>query len=123
MIIHYKIKIDNDLKDTTYNISTKSMNSLEEPRRNFIKVSKYYNDVGKNKLNAVQKQNFKLIHNYWKNVKNTDVNKIELFKLKDYHAYINSSDFDEDSNDIWKNYIISCSNARCTMLKTANTSI
>jgi len=101
-----------------------SMNLLEEPRRNFIKVSKYYNETGKNKLNAVQKQNFKLIHTYWKNVKNSDVNsKIELFKLKDYHAYINSSDFDEDSNNIWKNYIISCSNIRCAMLKNANTSI
>lgn len=99
------------------------MNLLEEPRRHFIKVSKYYNETGKNKLNAVQKQNFKLLHKYWKNVKNTDVNKMELFKLKEYHSYINLSDFDEDSDNIWKDYILSCSYARCNILKNANTSI
>lgn len=97
------------------------MNIFEEPRRHFIKVSKYYNETGKNKLDALQKHNFKLVHNYWKNVKNTDVNsKIELFNLKKYHSYINLSDFDEDSGDLWKNYIASCSYARCIILENFN---
>jgi len=100
------------------------MDLLKEPRKNFIKVSKYYNDIGRKKLNAVQKQNFKLIYNYWKNVKNNDDNFIlELFNLKEYHSYINSSDFDEDSGGIWKNYIISCCNVRCNMLRNANINI
>jgi len=99
------------------------MDLLKEPRKNFIKVSKYYNDIGRKKLNAVQKQNFKLIYNYWKNVKNNDNSILELFNLKEYHSYINSSDFDEESNGIWKNYIISCCNVRCSMLRNVNTSI
>ena len=94
------------------------MNQLDEPRRLFIKVSKYYNDIGKNKLNAVQKHKFILIHNFWKNLKDYDIN--GLYQLKDYHSYINYSDFDEDSNGLWKNYIISCCNARCEALRRIN---
>jgi len=94
------------------------MNQLEEPKRSFVKVSKYYNDKGKNKLNAVQKQNFKLIHHYWKNLKNYDIT--GLYKLKEYHSYINFSDFDEESDGLWKNYIMSCCNARCEAMRSIN---
>ena len=80
---------------------------IKDIKKSFKKVSLYYNTKGKDLLNSTQKNNFKLLHNFWsKPTKEILNNGIEdFFALKEYHTYINCTDFDKLSDNIWKDYI------------------
>jgi hypothetical protein len=92
--------------------------TLFKIKKLFIKIVKYYNNGGRKLMKKNEKYNFKLLYNFWKQIKKDTKHNNNIYTIKEYHSFINNSYFDKNSSGLWDKYIISCQKYRINDMKT-----
>ena len=94
-----------------------SMNGIKQSKKKFVNIMKYIhanNDIEK-ELTSDIKSNLNQLNRLWKN--NEDANIEFYFKMKEYHSKINGKFKNETLIIMWDEYIMSCIQLRCQLLK------
>ena len=105
------------IRNDASELYNKSMVAIKNTKSKFKKIIKFINKNREiyNQLTSEMKTNLKYLIQLWKN--NGDANIEYYLKMKAHHSYINGQIENETLKTMWEDYIKSCLEFRCNLMK------